>query len=111
MMFLTNRHWLAAGLLSLANLTTTASAGAQTAKASGSHSTCETAVVLSAPSHMEGIQKEYEWLRANHPTARLEEQALITCKGKPTDSFTLVDATGATIVVLFDLSGYWGKGI
>lgn len=109
MMFLSNRRFLTAGLaLALAVLSTTAAA--QSKASTASHATCETALALTAPSHMEGIEKEYAWLKANHPNARIEEQALIECKGKPTDSFTLRDTNGGTVVVMFDLSAYWGKG-
>lgn len=108
MMSSSNRRFLSAGLLlALVSVST----GAMAQAVQKPHSACETAVVLSAPTHLEGVQKEYQWLKANHPNARIEEQSLIDCKGKPTDSFTLTDHTGQKIVVLFDLSGYWGKGM
>lgn len=113
MMFLSNYRCSTAVLaLLLASLSTTAAAQSKAPSPAsvGAHATCETAVALSAPSHMEGISKEYDWIKSNHPTARIEEQALIDCKGKPTDSFTLRDAAGRSFVVMFDLSQYWGKG-
>lgn len=109
MMFLSNYRCSTAALaLLLASLSTTAAA--QSKASTASHATCETAISLTAPSHMEGIEKEYEWLKANHPNARIEQQTLIECKGKPTDSFTLRDINGNSVVVMFDLSAYWGKG-
>jgi len=110
MMFFSNRRFLTVSLVvALASLSTTAFA--QSKPSAGAHSRCETAITLEAPSHMEGISKEYSWLKSNHPNARIEEQALIECKGKPTDSFTLRDANGTSFVVMFDLSNYWGKGL
>ena len=85
-------------------------AHAKTTTAVAAHDTCETAVALQADDHMAGVAKEYVWLRENYPDFRPAKQSLIQCDGKPTDAFELEDAQGNTVKVLFDLSGYWGKG-
>ena len=76
------------------------------------HDTCETAIALEAADHMSGVEKQYDWLRANHPNHQMVQQEMIDCGGKPTDAMIMANPTDKTyIFVLFDLSGYFGKGM
>lgn len=95
--------------LALAALLATGPALAQ-AKAPPTHSSCATAVALEAPSHMEGVSSQYEFLEQHYPGYRPVQQALSDCGGKPTDVMTLENAQGQRVEVFFDLSGYFGKG-
>lgn len=72
---------------------------------------CQSAVRLTAVSHMEGVGKEYDYLRHNYPQYKILGQQLVDCEGKPTDVFVLQDSAGIKIKVFFDLSQYWGKGM
>ena len=73
--------------------------------------TCQTAIRLSAASHMEGVGKEYDYVRQNYPRYEILGQQLIDCAGKPTDVFVLQKAGEPKIKIFFDLSQYWGKGM
>lgn len=75
------------------------------------HDSCKTAISLDAPSHAEGVNQEYVYLKAHYPQYQVMQQALIQCGNKPTDMFALQDAQGQKIEVYFDLSKYWGKGM
>ena len=75
------------------------------------HDTCETAISFDAPSHTEGVKKEYEWVRANLPDYVFAQQKLIQCDTGPADVLALVNPkTNQYLFVVFDLSKFWGKG-
>jgi hypothetical protein len=75
------------------------------------HDTCETAVSFDAPSHTEGVRKEYIWVKNNLPEHRVVQQKLIQCDAGPADVLVLFnEKANQYLFVVFDLSRFWGKG-
>lgn len=83
----------------------------QPSPAPAAHDTCPTAIALEAPSHSEGVKAEYVWLRTHYGDHKILGQQLGQCANQPIDRFELRAPDGRTVVVLFNLANYWGRGL
>jgi hypothetical protein len=75
----------------------------------GDGSSCDAAVVVHASNEQDGVAAEYSWLNAHYPGAQRQGQALGECNGHPVDRLKILTSNGATRVVFFDISQYFGK--
>ncbi len=70
---------------------------------------CESRIVVHAPSEDLGVPAEYAWLRKHYPRFRAFAQALIECDGKPADRLDIRSANGQELSLYFDISSFFGK--
>lgn len=69
----------------------------------------ERAVPIVAENSVEGVPKEYDWLRRHYPGWRRLRQELLRQEGRTYDRLTIVSPTGETRQVYFDITAFFGR--
>lgn len=78
----------------------------------GDGSSCETRVAIHGVSGSgQGGEGLYGWLRSRYPGHQVKEQGLMECQQHMTDRMTIVTSDGRELVVYFDVSEFYGKGL
>lgn len=72
----------------------------------GAHSTCATALRLTARTNLEGLRAEDQWMREHYPRHFVFDRHEITCDKKPATAVVLMSATEHAIIVTFDTANY-----
>jgi len=67
------------------------------------------AVVINAPNEAAGVNQEYIYLAQQFPGYKTSGQALEQSANKSYDVVTITNASGQTITVYFDITGFFGK--
>jgi hypothetical protein len=79
--------------------------------AGGDGLSCPTRILIKGANFETGIEAEYAWLRAKYPGFTRGTQTLIECDGKPSDRIEIVTESGLPLVIHFDVSEFFGKGL
>ena len=66
---------------------------------------------LPVPPDSGGRTALYGWLRSRYPGHQVKEQGLMECHQHMTDKMTIVTSDGRDVVVYFDVSEHYGKGL
>lgn len=69
----------------------------------------ERAIPIVAQNSVEGVPKEYEYLRRHYPGWRRTMQALLRHEGRTYDRLTIVSPAGETKDIYFDITSFFGK--
>jgi hypothetical protein len=75
----------------------------------GDGSSIENAVIIGAPNNFIGVDAEYDWIKKNHPTWRLEQQSLMNAGGKMYDKMDFRTPEGGAVTLYFDITNFFGK--
>lgn len=65
-------------------------------------------IIITAKNEDQGIQAEYDWLRAHFPGYVLLQQSLVNTGGL-FDDMSIVTLAGKHVMIRFDISSYFGK--
>ncbi|HMO28988.1 hypothetical protein [Enterovirga sp.] len=69
----------------------------------------ERAIPIVAENSVEGVPKEYEYLRRHYPGWRRTMQALLRHEGRTYDRLTIVSPARETKDIYFDITSFFGK--
>jgi hypothetical protein len=84
--------------------------GAAQAQAPTLGSSVATAIQLPGVQHeTEGVKAEYAYIQKNFPGWKPKMQTLLSDKGRQYDSIEIVGPGGATKMIFFDITAWFGK--
>ncbi|WP_153796884.1 hypothetical protein [Foetidibacter luteolus] len=69
----------------------------------------ETAVIINAGGEIQGVAKEYEWLREHYPGYSMVKQTLQHRDKKSYDVLSIKTAEGQQKDIYFDITNFFGK--
>ena len=75
----------------------------------GDGSSAKSAIVVHVNNEVDGIRAEHTWIHDHIPGGTLQGQALIVGGGRQYDRIQVIDADGASHILYFDISQYFGK--